>query len=75
MHFTYDNNLRFYLSDYGTVDNPNCESLTTLSPDLNLHIPILHYMPSANETLDLWADLTYFKDMKFETKDYGFNAK
>jgi hypothetical protein len=73
MDLAYQGNL-FEVSNYGVKDNVvgACEP-ATLSSELKMHIPTLHYTPLAGETAVFWANLGLVDSDKlvFEVTNYG----
>ncbi len=79
MDLAYRGNL-FEVSNYGVKDNVvgACEACepATLSSELKMHIPTLHYTPSEAETAVFWADLDSelvdSDKLVFRVTNYGF---
>ena len=82
--------VKFFWPDNNPIDNEGGISLvvqkeqdaacvTTVTPDLNIHIPSLNYELSTG-TLHLWADLEYYgqssnSEFLWKLKDFGENEQ
>ena len=54
-----------------TLNNEVCQQ-PTLSSDMKLHIPLLHYLTESGEAIKFWADLEFLRDdLIFTVSQYG----